>query len=246
MLVPYSNRLYDGRLFTRQRGTLTLAPNREGVRHPVHGVGWSKRWELRASARSRVTLAYQHAADAHWPHAHACSLSVTLGPRSARFALALQNLSSEPMVAGLGLHPFLMLEADTMLHFSAKAVWDQDAAGWPRRLVPVAGHARFDFETPRRAQEVELNHCYAQWAGVAALHRPQQGLTVRVTADSALAHLVVYRPAAQPWICIEPVSHATGAFSLGALHGRAQGLRWLAPRRTLRASMEIRVIDPQP
>jgi len=238
--------MFEGRLIARQRGAQTIASNRAGVRHPVHGVGWAKRWTVQESARHCATLSYLHAADPHWPYAHACSLMVTLGPRSARFELVLQNLSDEPMPAGLGFHPYLMLEGDSLLRFSAKAVWDQDLAGVPCRRIPVAGDQRFDFGAPRRVEAVELNHCFAQWAGVADLRRPQHALTVRVTADSALVHLVAYRPTGQPWICIEPVSHATGAFSLDRLRGRAHGLRWLAPRRSMRACMEIRVIDSPP
>ena len=63
----------------------------------------------------------------------------------------------------------------------------------------------------------------------------------RARASARLRHLVVYRTHAQPWLCLEPVSHATGAFSLPHLHQPRHGPIELAPGRVLRGWMELRI-----
>ena len=240
VLVPYSNRLFGQRLLMRNSEALTLPLNRNPGRHPVHGVGWTKRWNVESSANAHATLAYHHAPDAHWPFEHACTLTVTLTTECARFELALRNLSNDSMPAGLGFHPYFALDPDALVRFAADSVWQQDAEGVPCSLDPVQANPRFDFARLRPAAAVELNHCFANWTGAAELRRPLHGLTVQVTADPGLSHLVVYRPPAQRWICIEPVSHATGALSLERVN---HGVRWLAPGATAQASMAIRVLD---
>ena len=45
---------------------------------------------------------------------------------------------------------------------------------------------------------------------------------------------------------MEPVSHATGAWSLSALHGNANGKRYIAPGRSSPVWMELRVRDSAP
>ena len=135
------------------------------------------------------------------------------------------------------------IDADTLVSFRTAGAWLQDAQGVPQRIETGVADPHFDFEQPRLASEVELNHCFAGWDGVAELSRPSQGLSLRLVADPGLAHLMVYRPAAQAWLCLEPVSHATGAFSLKALCMPENGVRWIEPKESARVSMNIRIDD---
>ena len=44
-LVPYSNRIANGHLvFAGEE--ITLAPNWPGLRHPMHGEGWARAWDV--------------------------------------------------------------------------------------------------------------------------------------------------------------------------------------------------------
>ena len=44
-LVPFSNRIANGRLvFDGQ--AFKLEPNWPGVRHPMHGEGWARSWDV--------------------------------------------------------------------------------------------------------------------------------------------------------------------------------------------------------
>ena len=68
-LVPYSNRIRDGRLAFGNE-IIQLARNWPGVDHPMHGDGWAHAWQVvRSDARS-AEIVYQHEpAGAHggWP-----------------------------------------------------------------------------------------------------------------------------------------------------------------------------------
>jgi aldose 1-epimerase len=49
-LVPYANRIADGRfLFAGE--TYALPRNMEGQDHPLHGVGWIRGWDVESSRR---------------------------------------------------------------------------------------------------------------------------------------------------------------------------------------------------
>ena len=239
-LVPWSNRLFGGQLMAG-RQALSVPANRTGIAHPVHGVGWQTCWQVERADAAQVLLAYQHRASDAWPFDHQCAQTIALSGQGARWALTLTNTSAGPMPAGAGFHPWLAADAGDTVAFDAATVWQQNAEAWPDRAQALAKAPSFSFRPPRPVGGVQVNHCYGGWPGSATLERPTQGVRLRLAASPNLAHLVVYRTADAPWICIEPVSHATGAWSLPALHAAAQGVRWLAPGEQLSVWMEIHV-----
>lgn len=222
-LVPYSNRLAEGRLLTA-RGPRTLASNHARVGCPVHGEGWRRPWRVRDHGRSHARLSYRHQADAHWPYDHSASQSLMLGPDRLRVELSLSNESPESMPAGLGLHPRFAIDAGDQVCWDAQEL-----------------HA---------ADRLELNDCMSAWSGQLHLDRRARGLRLRLSAGPALGHLMVYRRADQPWLCLEPVSHATGALSQPHLRGAEHGAIDLLPGQSLQAWVELqvepRVFSPTP
>lgn len=242
-MLPFSNRLIEGRLRVVGGSDLTLPPNSDRVGVPVHGVGWMNDWEITAKQSDQVTLTYRHAANAYWPFAMECAQTIGVVDDRVRFEASICNRGNSNMPAGLGFHPRFALAPDTVVTFGAPSVWLQDSVGRPTRLVAATEDEYFDFSTPRLAQSVELNHCFAGWSGLAALDFPSDQLSVCVSASPELRHLVVYRLPGQPWLCIEPVSHATGALSLDALASALHGARVLRPGQFFSGSMEISLHD---
>ena len=239
-LVPYSNRLFDGQLIT-PTGPITLPGNHRLHPIPIHGVAWRTDWQTHQTGEASATLHYRHTADAHWPFAHECTQQVSLGPDTAHFALTLRNLSDQPMPAGLGFHPWFAVDEDSTVDFTAASVWTQDAQGRPLAAVPAGNEARFDFARPRPAMDVVQDHCHVNWHGPARLTHPRRQLAVELTASADLSHLMVYRRPGQAWLCLEPVSHATGALSLPALNTAACGARLLAPGASWSAWMTLAI-----
>lgn len=244
-MVPYSNRLFDDRLLAAGRGmsaSVTQAQiscNRSNVPFPIHGVGWTRAWDEMHRSPTSLKLAYTHQADAHWPYAHRAVQTVTLEASRVVFDLELHNLSVSPMPAGAGFHPFFAIEAGAILRFDASAVWAQDMQARPQQRLSVEGLEIHDFRHGRQANSIEVNHCYAGVGSTVALDRPGAGVGVKIHSCDALRHLVVYRPKDAEWVCIEPVSHATGAFSMTELHQPRHGVRELQPGELLQVRMEI-------
>ncbi len=239
-LVPYSNRLFEGRLLTPD-GSLTVPCNAAGIDTPVHGLGWRTPWRMGHAEPKKLSVHYEHAADAHWPFTHACEQLLALSDGAVRLSLRLINLGDRPMPAGLGFHPWFALTEGSRLRFEAATVWMQDARGRPTLAVSPKQDERFDFSQWRSAQTVEQNHCHSGWSGQAELLLPQHGLALTLSASPSLGHLMVYRKPGQPWLCLEPVSHATGAWSLDHMHSSEAGAHMLAPGEALEAWMQIAV-----
>jgi len=237
-LVPYSNRLFDGQLLTPE-GPLTLPCNHRLHPIPVHGLGWRADWLTRQLNAFSAEQTHHHAADAHWPFAYECTQQITLSANAAYFELTLTNFSDKAMPAGLGFHPWFAMDEDSTVCFAAEAVWMQDAAGRPRATLPSATDPNFDFARPRLAAGVVQDHCHAGWHGPVHVTHPRRQLALTLTACPDLAHLMVYRRPGQPWLCLEPVSHATGAHSLAALNAPASGARLLAPGASWSVWMQV-------
>ncbi len=242
-MLPFSNRLMDSRLRMAAGTDLKLPPNSERVAVPVHGVGWMNAWEVTAKESNQVTLAYRHAANAHWPFPMVCTQTIGVFDGCVRFEASVCNTGQSSMPAGLGFHPRFALTPDAVVTLGVQSVWLQDSLGCPTHSVDVTDHDSFDFSVPRSAQSVALNHCFAGWSGQATLDFPGHQLSVCLSASPELRHLVVYRLPGQAWLCIEPVSHAIGALSLDALASKLHGGRVLQPGECLSGSIEISLND---
>lgn len=244
-LVPWSNRLFDGCLL-RDGEVLHLPVNRPGVSDPVHGVGWMKRWEIGEAGQDRAALRFSHRADLSWPFDFDCRQTLSLADNQVRWQLEVVNRSEQRMPVGAGFHRWLAADAGDRVSFLAESVWRQDAAGRPVATQPQGTRPALDFRQPRAVADVVINHCYSGWSREAVLDRPHRSLRVRLRASEGLAHLMVYRTAGAGWICLEPVTHATGSWSLPALHRPAAGVQSLAPGASLTVGMAIDVQTREP
>lgn len=240
VLVPYSNRLFDSKLLSPS-GTFTLPANYPSSNVPVHGLGWRKKWQCVTREPQRVVLVYSHLSDDHWPFAHNCEQTVTLNQGQVEFHLKVKNNGEQPMPAGLGFHPWFALDHASQVRFGPTSVWLQDERGWPTVKTSSSGLENFDFTEWRSAQTVIQNHCHSDWSGRADLHLHEKKLSIQLTASSNLNHLIVYRKPGQDWLCLEPVSHATGAFSLPHVKMSQAGDHLLAPGDSMEAWMRISV-----
>jgi aldose 1-epimerase len=243
-LVPYSNRLFAGQLLTPE-GALTLPCNHARHPIPVHGLGWRANWSTRQLNAHSAEQQHYHEADVHWPFAYDCTQHVSLSEDAAHFTLSLCNLSDRPMPAGLGFHPWFAIDEDSTVCFAAEAVWMKDGQGLPATALPAGSAPEFEFSSPRLAMEIVQDHCHAGWRGPVCLTHPRRQIALSVTASAELEHLMVYRRPGQPWLCLEPVSHATGALSLPALNTPASGARLLAPGERWSVWMNLRVMPLQ-
>ena len=221
-LVPFSNRIANGRLaFDGEE--INLAPNWPGIRHPIHGDGWSRAWTVaRHNARS-AELVYQYDGKSGesqsdgrgtgWPFRYRATQLFTLDEAGLTVRLSLDNLEDRPVPAGLGLHPFFRRDPDSELACNLGGVWRTDSEVLPVEHMPLP--SVWDFSASRPVDGLNLDHCFDGWDGRAVITWPRRGLRLDLSATQAFRHLVIYVPArvpiGQPFFCVEPVSHANGA-----------------------------------
>jgi aldose 1-epimerase len=235
-LVPYSNRIRDGRF--RFRGIDVAQPlNRPPERHSIHGHGWQANWAPVEVGASEARLEYRHAAGA-WPWAYRAIQRFTLTSASLTVELALSNESDAAMPAGLGWHPYFPRTARTTLTAVVDAMWQTDDQMLPSALAPPPAGA--DLTRGLAADAVALDNVFVGWRRRAAIDWPERSARVIMTADAPLDCLVVYTPPARPFLCAEPVSHVTDAFNLAESGRTDTGMRILEPGETLSVAVTLR------
>jgi aldose 1-epimerase len=209
-LVPFSNRIANGRI-AFDGESFDLQPNWPGLRHPMHGDGWARPWQVAQSDSNSSELVYEHDGASGWPLRYRASQIFRLSPEALTVQFALENLEARPVPGGIGLHPFFVRDEDSSLSFKARRVWLADAEVLPTKLVEVPEN--WDFAAPRRVADVALDNCFTGWDGKAEIVWPRRGLRMGLEASEPFRNVVVYTPPGRPFFCVEPVSHANGAIA---------------------------------
>jgi aldose 1-epimerase len=236
-LVPYSNRLREGR-FSFQGRRVALPLNRPPERHSIHGQGWQGGWTPVEVRRHEATLEYCHAADS-WPWAYRATQRFVLAPARLAVALTLTNESTSAMPAGLGWHPYFRRTPGTSLTADVQAMWQTDDEVMPTTLSAPPPAA--DPSHGVMVDAIALDNCFVGWRRRAVIERPEEGVRLIMTGQAPLDFLVVYTPPRRPFFCAEPVSHMTDAFNLAAAGRTDTGTRILEPGETLRATVNVTV-----
>src|SRR5215510_3712910 len=106
-LVPFSNRIANGRLVVDGK-EYRLQPNWPGVRHPMHGEGWARPWEVTRHDERSAELVDRYETTGGWPFRYQARLVFRLEADGLFVTMAIANLEDRAVPAGLGLHPFFM------------------------------------------------------------------------------------------------------------------------------------------
>lgn len=234
-LVPYSNRIRDGR-FSFRGHTVELPPNFPPERHSIHGQGWQAVWRPVETTATSARLEHEHPADA-WPWAYRATQHFALTPDRLLVELALINLSAAAMPAGLGWHPYFPRTPRATVIADVRAIWRTDNEVMPISLEPPWSDA--DLGRGVVVNAVALDNCCVGWGHRVAIDWPEDGAHLTMTAEPPLDYVVVFTPPGCPFFCVEPVSHVTDAFNLAAAGRADTGLRVLEPGDTLRASVTL-------
>ncbi|CAN7669834.1 aldose 1-epimerase [Variovorax paradoxus] len=235
-LVPFSNRIRDGRIAgTQGRVQLPLHP---GERHALHGVSQQRPWHLERHAADRATMTYVHVPGDHdWPWAFRAEQVVELDAAGITLSLRVTNDDREPMPGGCGFHPYFPAQFAHGLQFDARTVWPADAeflASTPQPTGPAD-----DYASAKALPDVECTRYYGEWNGQARM-AAADGLAIELLASAALQHLVLHRPGPGAYFCVEPVSHVADAANLAAARADT-GWRVLAPGEAMACSLRLSV-----
>jgi aldose 1-epimerase len=216
-LVPYSNRIRDGRLVFGDE-IIQLARNWPGIDHPMHGDGWAHAWRVVRSDAQSAEIVYEHeraGAKGGWPFRYRARQHYRLDEASLAIRITIENLEDRPVPAGIGLHPFFVRDPDCTVTCRTAHVWRTDPEVLPIERIPVP--PEWDFAHGRTPDSVMLDNCFDGWDGHASIAWPAKRLRLDIDGTEPFRHLVIYTPPGQPFFCVEPVSHTNGQVGLAAL-----------------------------
>ncbi len=224
-LVPFSNRIRDGR-FSFQGRDIALPLNFLPERHAIHGQGWQRAWAVTEQSTNRLTIAYDHAGDA-WPYPYHAAQTFQLSGEILEQTLMVKNTGEHAMPLGLGVHPYFVRTPQATVTAEVEAMWTTDEETMPRDPVPPP---------PQRqpgggivADEVRIDNTYVGWRGKARVAWPEWQAHLTIRADPPLDKLVIFTPAGEDFLCVEPVTNITDAFNYAQQGRHDTGLIILSP-----------------
>lgn len=232
-LVPYCNRIRDGR-FTFRGRRVEIAPNMAGDPSPLHGDGWLGPWLIESRGEAETCLFFAHAPD-EWPWAYEARQIFRLDESGLAAEISCRNLSSEPMPCGLGFHPYFPCDAGTRIMTQVEQVWEVDDKLLPTGTAPAVGRYALD---DRLACARGLDNGYGGWGGEMQLVYAD-GPTTRMASPDA-HFFQIYSPLMGGLLAAEPVGHANAALNEPEARWAELGLHVLEPGETMRLRMVLR------
>jgi len=234
-LVPYSNRIRDGR-FSFRGQEVSIAPNMPGDPSPLHGQGWLAPWHVVEAREKQAELLYRHEAG-EWPWAFEARQHFELDALGLTIRLTCTNLSDDPMPCGLGQHPYFPCTSETRLSTRVEGAWTIDQHVLPVERVPATG--RFDL-SDRLVCGQDLDHGFDGWSGSARIHTPGAPFAIEMRSPTARC-FQLYSPKEGGLFVAEPVTHTNAALNAPEERWPELGLRILDPgeEMVLEARFEI-------
>ncbi|MCA3254606.1 MAG: hypothetical protein INF91_03190, partial [Alphaproteobacteria bacterium] len=132
-LAPWSNRIDRGRFAFGGR-EVSLPRNMGDHPHAIHGHGWRAPWAVAAAWDHKASLVYDHP-PGRWPWRYRATQTIAIEGGALTIDLAVENRDTQPMPAGLGLHPYVERTPGMTLHARLDGWWETDAL-----VMPVAHH----------------------------------------------------------------------------------------------------------
>ena len=216
-LVPWSNRIRDGRLHVEGEA-VDLEATELPAGHAIHGHGLRRIWEAESDGRiARMHYAHE-AGTGGWPWPYRAAQVVELDDDGMTVTLSVLNTGEGAMPVGLGLHPYFPQTEGTRLTLPVATAWPPTEAD----KFPVAGGQPVPEALDRRDEgpvPLGLDQGFGGWEKTARIAWPELGLALTMTGDGPLDHVIVYTPTHRDYFCVEPVTHAIDAANLAEVHG---------------------------
>jgi aldose 1-epimerase len=230
-LAPYANRVRNGVVQGRQ-----LRPHPDVAPDTLHGPAHRDAWATTSIITNTAMLALDRAADDEWPWHIKANLAISLvSPARAEIAIGLRNADRSPMPAGLGLHPYFLHDPQGTIGVRAPTFWPATSRGFAGEPLSDA----LPLDGPLPPGDVTLYR--SDWDGAATFALPGGRRVAIRLLSGPLRHLIIHRPGAAPYLCLEPVSHVVDAFNR-ADDSADNGARMLNPGEELRGAIAIELL----
>jgi aldose 1-epimerase len=111
----------------------------------------------------------------------------------------------------MGHHPYYPRTAQTRVYADVQGMWHADADVLPTHLGP---HPAVDALRHGMSPDAfDLDNNFANWSREATIAWPDEHRQLTMTADAPFDHMVVFAPANDPQLCVEPVTNTTDCFN---------------------------------
>ena len=191
-MAPWPGRLAGGRFEWRGR---ELQLPRDHGRHAIHGLGWSRAWQVTDASGTEAGLELDLAA-AGWPLGGTVRERLVLAPDSLR--LEAEIVAGEAAPVALGWHPWFLRRGGVRVRLDADAVLDVDRMIPTGAERPIAG--RQDLRAGPELGDRRLDETYVGVRSPIVVAWPD--LELRISLGPGVATAVVYTP--PEMFCVEP------------------------------------------
>jgi aldose 1-epimerase len=234
VLVPYSNRIRDGR-FTFGGEPYQLRNLKDG--NAIHGIGRGLPWKVEAADGTHVRLRFDSAdhVDPDWPFRFSSIQEYRLEGSTFSIFITLTNEDKRAWPGGFGHHPYyqkvvggsgvsLVIPCDRYVPLDKGLPITGETAPVPayadfRALRPLGDAVVDDLLTGRKASE--------------PVRFEYEGLPeIRLRADAIFEHFILYAPPGKDFYAIEPVTNLNDGFNLHAKGMPHTGVFVLEPGET--------------
>lgn len=233
-LVPFSNRIRNGK-FSFENVHYKLDANWDGDQPVIHGQGWVSPWSYEKISEQKMIMSLF--ADDWWPWPYKAQQIISICKTGVQLDIMITNLSSKNMPAGLGFHPYFHRHSDTRLRCNAAKIWEPMTDG---ALIP-SPHQNIGFGgAGRNVNDLALDHCFENIIGDIIIEHPSEGMTITMKRLSNARHGVIFVPDINgDYLCVEPVSHITGAVGDDTNIDDGNHIDILEPHQSLCLSVRI-------
>ena len=239
VLIPYSNRLRDGR-FSFAGKSYQL---RHAEKHAIHGDVRDRPLRVLESSEDRVVLEFRsdEFSDLNFPFRFSARMIYALEGFELSCRIELVNVGAESMPAGCGFHPYFNRRmpgstGEVELQIKVSGVYPGETPLPTGPAIPISPHQ--DFST-QRPLDVVLDHCFAGWDRQAIIEWPGSGVKARIQAEQGMEHVILFSPEGQEVFALEPVTNANDGFNLLAQGDKNCGVVVLKSGEALKTGFTI-------
>lgn len=245
LMVPYSNRIENGKFSFRGREYSLRNPEK----HAMHGDTRGRPWKTEKRAPEEVCFSFRSAdcADVNWPWPFDAQADFAVAGNRFVQRLRLWNRGSGEMPAGFGWHPYFSRHLTrpgepVLLQMRYASIFpdanDNRIPSGP--AAPTDAARNFAAKKELRPEQF-LDMCCRGYDGRGSIEWPESGVSLEFSCTPNLGHLVVYNPGEKPYFAVEPVTNATNGVNLLARGDQESGVVVLQPGDCLAAEFAIAI-----
>jgi aldose 1-epimerase len=227
-LFPYHNRIY-GASFVHAGIEHKVLPHPALGADAIHGPAHRRPWRVTSKTEKQVVLSLAYEADDEWPFAFEAQQSFVLDPTGLSIKLTMTNRSEVPAPAAIGWHPYFAAD------FTCKASTDAELAYPLDEFDVPTGAAPFRRDTSTLPAMSGYTKHFTRWSKAEIVRK--DGLSLIMEADHVLGHLAAHRT--EKYICLEPVSMASGTLNVPEQQRSHFGLKILTTGESLAANIRL-------